>query len=62
MKYFSKHGFTLPIVFAIFSVFLLFSSFYLSIYSLKLKSLDALDHFYDNAISKIIDERKEVND
>lgn len=62
MKFSSKQGFTLPLVFAIFSIYLLFTSFYLSVYSLKLKSLDALNHVYDNAMNKILEERKNTND
>lgn len=62
MKFSFKQGFTLPLVFAIFSIYLLFTSFYLSVYSLKLKSLDALNYVYDNAMNKILEERKTTND
>lgn len=59
MKLSSKNGFTLPLVFTIFSLYLLFTSFYLVIYSLKLKSLDALDDYYETAIVKMMASRRD---
>ncbi|MCO4339165.1 type II secretion system GspH family protein [Staphylococcus agnetis] len=61
MKLFCKSGFTLPIVFALFSIYLLVTSFYLVVFSLKLNALDALDalnDYYDKAIDTLVSERK----
>ncbi|MCO4344171.1 hypothetical protein MTQ94_10305 [Staphylococcus agnetis] len=58
MKLFCKSGFTLPIVFALFSIYLLVTSFYLVVFSLKLNALDALNDYYDKAIDTLVSERK----
>ncbi|SUK13799.1 hypothetical protein [Staphylococcus agnetis] len=48
----------MPIVFALFSIYLLVTSFYLVVFSLKLNALDALNDYYDKAIDTLVSERK----
>ncbi|KIX91575.1 hypothetical protein TP70_01940 [Staphylococcus microti] len=45
-----KHGFTLPLLFIIFSAYILFISFFITVYTLKLNTLDALSDYYQNEI------------
>lgn len=58
MKLYYKKGFTLPIVFALFSIYLLVTSFCLVIYGLKLNALDTLNDYYDTELKTLIIERK----
>ncbi|PNZ28864.1 hypothetical protein CD122_03985 [Staphylococcus rostri] len=46
----SRKAFTLPLLFVIFSAYILFISFFITIYSLKLNTLDALSDYYQNEI------------
>ncbi|AVP37135.1 hypothetical protein DOS70_11310 [Staphylococcus felis] len=53
-KYYSKSGFTLPLLFIIFSTYTFFMSFYLVIYTMKIQSLDALIDYYNHEIQLIM--------
>lgn len=52
----SNSGFTLPIVFMIFSTYTLFISFYLIIYVSKLETINDLTDYYTNEISILLKE------